>query len=348
MPVHMLKLTKLTPLCDSVFRLDLQTVDAPMRYREGQFLSIRLPDGQLRSYSMASPDRGDGRIELHIRLLPGGQFSEWLRGTAKAGQVLQAYGPFGDCIWRTPSRATTRIVMLATGTGIAPVKALLEKALSQGVTQSISLYWGGSLESDLYQAGHFAALADQHENFTFIPVLTDADGSWQGRRGFVQAAAAEDHPHLADATVYACGSPLMVNAACELLTTTCGLAPDNFLADAFNPAAATSAPLSQAPDVQLDLAHPDGTRSAITVPADGSLMQALAGAHLMQGVCGGNASCGTCRITVATDWINRLAPPDRTERRLLAALDGTQPTDRLACQIPLQPELHGLIIRLQS
>lgn len=346
---HRLKLIDIKILSDTVRQLDLRPLSGgALPYREGQFLSICLQDKLQRSYSMAAPSVHDGRIELHVRLLPGGRFSEWLRGDAKIGEVLDVIGPFGNCTWREPPSITTQIIMLATGTGIAPLKAMLEKVLTVKSAQPIALYWGGRTAADLYLHHYFSDLATVHQNLRYSPVLTEPDAHWSGATGFVQTAVADDYPDLSDAIVYACGALRMVEAARELLTTTRRLAEGCFHADVFAPATRQTTAPGNPLSLRIELEHAGGEQRSLTTAADVSLMHALAEAQLLRGVCGGHAACGTCLVTIAADWIEHLTPPNHNEKRLLAAMGNDVATYRLACQIPLHTALNGLRLRLQA
>ncbi|QFY41657.1 2Fe-2S iron-sulfur cluster binding domain-containing protein [Candidatus Methylospira mobilis] len=333
------------PLADDVVQLSLSTKNGePFSYREGQFLSLRLSSGVQRSYSMASACSDDGQVQLHVRLLDGGQFSEWLRGQSRVGESLQVLGPYGDCVWQQPESASATVLMLATGTGIAPLKALIEKALSDGVRNPLILYWGGNTEKDLYLKDYFFELAGSHSNFAFVPVLTGAQPDWQGRHGFVQDAAAGDFPDLGSATVYACGSPAMVEAARTLLISTRNLDSTRFKADAFCPAIPRKA-IHDAAHISIKVKQQNGMRSSLSVPSGISLLQALTSIDQVIGVCGGQAACGNCRVVIPDPWKSNIAPAGRKEARLLAAIDSA-PEHRLACQIQVNSSLEGLLLDL--
>ncbi|MDF0606694.1 FAD-binding oxidoreductase [Neisseriaceae bacterium TC5R-5] len=319
-----------------------------LRFQEGQYVGVSL-NGVQRSYSMAAPQAADGSIELHIRLQPGGQFSHCLQ-QAQIGDLLSLSGPYGSCIWQESSSSISQVIMLATGTGIAPLKAILEKQLTiaADTLPEISLYWGGVERKDLYLLDYFQGLAQQYPSLHFVPVLSGATDQ-QGRRGFVQQCAAQDFPAMQHSIVYACGAPAMVDGARQLLLSRCQLAEQNFFADAFNPTAVPSVEHGiETANLLLEIERQDGGKQQLSVPAVGSLMQALSQAQLLSGVCGGEASCGTCRVSVHPDWLERLPAQQRTEKRLLAVLDGQQPQHRLACQIPLQGALDGLKISLST
>ena len=335
------RLAEVISLSADVRRVVLDTADgSPFFYREGQFVSVRLPDGVQRSYSPASACGTDGRIELHVRLLSGGHFSTWLSGEDRTGSLVTLSGPFGECVWQTSGPAQAPVFMLGTGTGIAPLKALLEQALSADGQQPITLYWGGRKANDLYLREHFDVLARRHTRFRFVPVLAEPTETWHGQRGFVQDAIAAEGPSLGQATVYACGSPQMVAGARARLVDELGLAPSRFLADAFLPASAPTAAPAGRPALTVH-AHANGKTRPLAVTAGGPLMPALAQAGLLAGVCGGQGACGTCRVQVRLPWLERLAPPQRQEARLLRALDSL-PGHRLACQIAMTADLEGL------
>lgn len=335
-------------LSETVRRIVLRPTDGPaMAYREGQFLSVTLPDGDARCYSMATPSRNGGVIELHVRLQPGGRFSEWLTRELKTGDVLRVAGPFGDCVLDPSLPPRQSLVMLATGTGVAPLKAMIESLLDADDGRPIRLYWGGLSRADLYLLDHFHALETRWSGFRFIPALAAPDADWTGRRGFVQNAVAADFPTLKTAVVYACGAPVMVEAARRLLIGQRGLLEENFHADVFAPSARSSIPgPAPATDViRLDVTPAGGVPAAIEARVGMTLLQALkaAGQPVFE-ICGGRKSCGTCRV-----GLDPLTPTeDRDELRLLASLGAARPGERLACQIRLDAGHDGLRVRLPA
>jgi CDP-4-dehydro-6-deoxyglucose reductase len=325
----------------------------PMKYQEGQFLSIELPDGEMRSYSMANAVADNGEIELHIRLYEYGKFSAMVREKLAAGDNLKVHGPFGNCIWPKALSVSEPIVLLATGTGIAPISALIEAATRSRCANPIWLYWGADNRADYYLLERFEALSRTYRNFQFFPVLNASDPNWDGERGFVQDVAARHHPDLSCAYVYACGAPRMVAAASALLTSQNGLAEDKFFADAFELSSTTAADTT-APDenISITVASTSGiggnSERTVSLVANcgATLMTTLRNARLITGVCGGAKSCGTCRVVVDSLWFGRLKPADRVEKRLLLSLEQSGPLDRLACQIVLAPDLVNLKISI--
>jgi CDP-4-dehydro-6-deoxyglucose reductase len=321
-------------------------------YRPGQYLSVVLADGQRRSFSMASACGVDRPIELHVRRRPGGCFSDIVLAGLKVGDPLVFEGPFGHVDWR---EGMGPVILMGTGTGLAPLKALLEQGLVVGGQREIHLYWGGRAPADLYLSAHLHHLARDHARLRFIPILSRPHAGWVGRRGYVQDAVAEDFPNLHDADVYACGSGTMINAARARLGDLPGFDEERFQVDAFERhhadrldvvTAAPSTFSSDLPSVGLSV-NIRGTVRSVRACRGATLLSALQVAGVpIRSVCGGKASCGTCKITVAPAWRERLPNPGRSEQRLLANLDDTGPCDRLACQIYLTRQTEGLAINL--
>jgi CDP-4-dehydro-6-deoxyglucose reductase len=234
---------------DDVIVMSLQLpANERMQYRAGQYIEFLLKDGKRRAYSMANAPRQDTpsglpqlsapqlpppRLTLHIRHLPGGVFTDQVFNTMKERDILRFEGPLGTFFLREDSDKP--VVLLASGTGFAPIKAIVEQALSTGTTRPMVLYWGGRRPSDLYMHALCEEWARTAPNFRYVPVISDAlpqDG-WQGRTGFVHQAVMHDLPDLSAWQVYACGTPLMVDAARRDFVAQCGLPEDEFYADAF-------------------------------------------------------------------------------------------------------------------
>lgn len=215
------------------------------QYHAGQYLQFILKDGSRRSYSMASAAHLADKIELHIRHMPGGKFTDTLFGQAepalKERDIVRVEMPLGTFFIREDSRKP--LVLLASGTGFAPIKAMLEHAIEQKTTRPIVLYWGARRRADLYLHDSALALVAQAQaaglEVRYVPVLSEpgADEAWSGRTGLVHQAVMADLPDLSGYQVYACGAPVMVNAARADFTTQCGLAVEEFYADAFTSAA---------------------------------------------------------------------------------------------------------------
>lgn len=202
-------------------------------YRAGQYLQFILPDDMRRCYSMATPPRDDGTIELHIRHLPGGRFTDQVFGSLKERDILRCEIPFGTFFLREDSQKP--IVLLASGTGFAPIKAIVEHIVQRKITRPIAFYWGGRRRSDLYLFDLAVQWAKEIPDFRFVPVLSEPDASddWTGRTGFVHRAVIEDLRDLSGYQVYACGVPVMVESARRDFTQQHGLPENEFYADAF-------------------------------------------------------------------------------------------------------------------
>lgn len=207
-----------------------------MMFLAGQHVELHLPGGLRRSYSIASKPSTDGvtALDLHIRHIAGGAFTDGILPRMKERELLKFDGPLGGFYLRESGRPT---IMLAGGTGFAPIKAMLEAAFERGLHQRrpFSLYWGARTRQDLYMAELPRSWEAAYPPFRFVPVLsrpTPACG-WTGRIGRVHAAVLQDHPDLSDHEVYACGAPAMVAAAQADFVGLARLPDDAFYADPF-------------------------------------------------------------------------------------------------------------------
>ncbi len=214
-----------------VVRLQLRfPIGKRMAFRAGQSLEIILPTGERRSYSMAnSPGEADG-VELHVRVHPGGTFSDRLLSGLQPGDTLRLKLPLGSV--QMDGSDSRPLLLLATGTGFAPVASILEEAVRRRWNRPLILYRGGRQVEDLYLPELTRRWARRLHDFRYVPVLSKGNASWDGRRGHVQDAAVADIPDLAGVELYASGSPVMVAGARDQAFAN-GLAPDAFHADAF-------------------------------------------------------------------------------------------------------------------
>jgi len=223
-------------------------------FRAGQYVDFLLAGGERRSYSIASSPGATGPLEFHIRHLPGGLFTDTLFGCASPAiverSIVRIEGPLGNFHLREDDDAP--IVLLAGGTGFAPLKAIAETIFAKGLdkgldtdgrvpgrrARSVVLYWGARKRADLYLDALPRRWAAEHANFRYVPVLSaagpqDAADAASCRTGLVHHAVMEDLPDLSAHRVYACGVPAMVEAARRDFTVQCGLRAENFHADAF-------------------------------------------------------------------------------------------------------------------
>ena len=207
------------------------------RFVAGQYIDLLLKDNKRRSYSLANAPKGDGvnALELHIRHTPGGLFTEQVFGALKVRDLLRFEGPLGTFYLREESDKP--IVLLASGTGFAPIKAICEYAFEKAIARPMTLYWGCRARRDLYMLDVPAAWRAPH--FEFVPVLSDPtpECQWTGRTGFVHRAVMEDFPDLSGHQVYACGAPVMVESGRKDFTEKCRLPAEEFYADSFLTAA---------------------------------------------------------------------------------------------------------------
>ncbi len=176
-------------------------------------------------------------VELHIRHMPGGQFTDHVFGAMKEKDILRVEGPLGSFFLREDSDKP--IVMLASGTGFAPIKALIEHMKHKGITRPTTLYWGGRRPSDLYLDDWVQAQLADMPHLRYVPVVSDAlpEDGWGGRTGFVHRAVLQDFPDLSGHQVYACGAPIVVDSARAEYSAQAGLPAEEFFADSFTSAA---------------------------------------------------------------------------------------------------------------
>lgn len=211
----------------------------PVVFHAGQYLEVELKDGLRRTYSMANVASREGarQLELHIRHLPGGLFTDRLFATAKVRDLWRVQVPLGAFYLR--EKSDKPIVMVASGTGFAPIKAIVEHSLAKGLRRPIHLYWGGRMRQDLYMMDLAQGWAQEHAHIRFTPVLSDATPAceWTGRTGFVHRAVLDDHASLSGHQVYACGTPSVIESARRDFTAQRGLPADGFFADSFITAA---------------------------------------------------------------------------------------------------------------
>lgn len=231
MPTRIAKIEKLS---DDVMLIALQLpANEKLNYRAGQYIEFLLRDGKRRSYSMANAPHDAEHITLHIRHMPGGLFTDQVFSTLKERDILRFEGPQGTFYLREDSDKP--IILLASGTGFAPIKALVEQLIHTKSTRPVTLYWGGRRPADLYMDKLCQEWAAQLPGFRYVPVISDAqtEDQWQGRTGFVHQAVIADHADLSAYQVYACGAPVMVDSAKRDFVAQCQLPADEFYADSF-------------------------------------------------------------------------------------------------------------------
>ena len=230
MPVRVSSLNRAAP---DVLIVKLQLpATQNFRYHPGQYLEFILRDGSRRSYSMANAPGESPEAELHIRHMPGGKFTDHAFSALKERDILRAEGPFGSFFLREGEQP---IVLLASGTGFAPIKALIEQLEQQDNQRPAVLYWGGRRPQDLYLHDWVMAATQRLPWLRYVPVVSDAlaEDGWTGRTGYVHRAVLEDHADLRGHQVYACGAPIVVESARRDFALEAGLPDEQFFADAF-------------------------------------------------------------------------------------------------------------------
>ena len=233
LPCRVQSLDRLTP---DVMRIRLRLPAAErLQFRAGQYIDILLKDGTRRSLSMANPPHDDALLELHLRNY-GGPFSTHVFTQMKEKDILRFEGPLGGFYLREDSDKPA--ILVAGGTGFAPIKAIIEHAIHSNIRRPLVLYRGARSAADLYLDELPQTWAREH-GVKYVPVVShgEAGDGWSGRRGLVHQAVLEDHPDLSGHEVYACGAPAMIEAARRDFCSRCGLPEAAFYADAFTPAA---------------------------------------------------------------------------------------------------------------
>jgi CDP-4-dehydro-6-deoxyglucose reductase len=229
------RVQKMTLAAPDVMLLELKLpANERLQFLAGQYIDILLKDGKRRAFSLANAPHDDDCLQLHIRRVPGGQFTEHVFTEMKERDILRLKGPHGSFYLREDS--TKPMLLVAGGTGFAPIKAIVEHAIAEKCPRPIHIYWGGPQRADLYLLPLAEAWAAEHPQLRFVPVLSDPSSAdtWNGRTGFVHRAAMQDFPDLSAHQVYVCGSPAMVAAAKTDFVGQCQLPEDAFFADSFD------------------------------------------------------------------------------------------------------------------
>lgn len=198
----------------------------------GQYVNVLLPgDAGARSFSLASAHgAAAGLLEFHVRRIPGGHFTDGVLARTRPGEALRIAAPLGAFCYH--ERDYRPLLMVATGTGLAPIRAILEALFDNDDCPPVALYWGGRDEADLYLRDEIAAWGARLYDFSFVPVLSRAGDGWTGRRGYVQDAVLQDFRDLSEHAIYLCGSPLMIHDAKRAFLAH-GASADHLYSDSF-------------------------------------------------------------------------------------------------------------------
>ena len=231
------RVQKMQRLASDIMLIELKLPAAErLQFLAGQYIDILLKDGSRRSFSMANAPHNDAALQLHMRNY-GGPFSTHVFSTMKERDILRFEGPLGTFYMRDNTEKPA--ILLASGTGFAPVKAMLEHAFHSHCTRPLILYWGARKRADFYMHELVEQWTREHHHFKYVPVLSEPlpEDEWQGRTGFVHQAVMDDMADMSGCQVYACGVPAMVESAHREFVAQCGLPETEFFSDAFTPAA---------------------------------------------------------------------------------------------------------------
>lgn len=220
-------------LADDVMLLSLKLpVNERLAFRAGQYIEFMLKGGDRRAFSIANAPHDDGFLQVHVRKIAGGRFTSHVFDAMQVKEILRFEGPLGTFHLREESDKP--IILLAGGTGFAPIKSIVEHAIHNHIQRPIKLYWGARTRAGLYMHELAQQWASEHAHLEYIPVLSEPgpEDEWSGRTGLVHEAVLEDLADFSPYQVYACGAPGMIDAARDDFCAR-GLPADDFFADAF-------------------------------------------------------------------------------------------------------------------
>jgi CDP-4-dehydro-6-deoxyglucose reductase, E3 len=225
------RVTKKELLTDDVVILHLQLPSSErLQFLAGQYIEFILRNGKRRAFSIANAPHTEFGLELHLRLVKGGEFTAYVFNELQEKAIMRIEAPFGSFHLREESDKP--IIFAATGTGFAPIKGIIEHMLYHDIQRPMTLYWGGRQLKDLYMHDLCKRWAEHVPTFTYIPVLSKPEPNWTGRTGYVQQAATEDSNDLSGYEAYVCGLPNMVDDAQQQFAAH-GLDQSSFFSDAF-------------------------------------------------------------------------------------------------------------------
>ncbi|MCL4107954.1 UNVERIFIED_CONTAM: hypothetical protein GTU68_016982 [Idotea baltica] len=227
------RVDSLIKLADDVMQMRLKLpASEQMNFYAGQYIEFIMRDRSRRAFSIANSPSTTEYIELHLRQVPDGVFTNHVFDSMKEKAMVRIEGPFGSFYIRDTSNRP--LIFIAGGTGFAPIKSMMEKLIEEGDTRPIEFYWGARAKADLYRADLAEKWALQYEHINYIPVLSDAlvEDNWQGRTGYVHQVVADDFSDIATYDVYMAGPPVMINAAKTQFSIQ-GLPVDQLFSDSF-------------------------------------------------------------------------------------------------------------------
>jgi len=227
------RVTLIEHLTHDVIEMRLKLpVTERLQFLAGQYLDFLLKDGRRRSFSIANTPHNDNYIELHIRHVQDGRFTGRVFDEIQEKDILRIEGPKGSFYIREESHRPS--IMMAGGTGIAPIKAMVEYSLATDLKKPIHIYWGAESLRDLYMHDTLIKLANENEHIQYTPVLNKprSEDNWNGRTGYVHLSVMEDYPDLSEYDLYGSGPPVMVYAGRDSFPEN-GLDLKNYYSDAF-------------------------------------------------------------------------------------------------------------------
>jgi len=231
LPSRIERLVRLAPDVMAVFlRLPARE---QFHYVAGQYLDVMLPQNRRRSFSIANPPHDSEMIELHVRRVASGEFTQQLFSGAAEKTQLRIEGTPGHLWYRVDSVRPAALISGATG--YAPLRAMLRHLLERGDRRSLHFYWGAQSRVDLYEDASVRRWCEKYPNLQYTPVLSNvrAEDAWTGRVGWVHEAALQDHPNIREFDVYAAGPPVMIEAIRHEFAAK-GLPPDQLFFDSFD------------------------------------------------------------------------------------------------------------------
>lgn len=229
---HIASVTAIRSVSPLVTHLTLHIPGAEsLAYLPGQYMNVIMPDGSTRSFSMASRPRGS-QVDFHVRQVERGSFTQGRLTQLQAGDALEVELPLGS--FQFHAEDYRPLLMVATGTGLAPIKAILESLMDDPDCPPVSFYWGARVAADLYLHDDIQRWGERLYEFNYVPVLSRADAHWSGRRGYVQDAVAADLEDLSEHAIYLCGSPDMIFGAKQAFIAR-GASLDHIYTEGFTP-----------------------------------------------------------------------------------------------------------------
>lgn len=210
------RIAEMRKLADDVMEVKVRIPEnQKLLFFAGQYMNILLDGGKRRSYSIANAPHDDEFLQFHVRLVDGGMYSGHVFEKMQVKDLVRLKGPMGSFFLREDSDRP--IIFMATGTGFAPIKSMVEHAWRKGIKRPMHLFWGGRKPEDLYMHELAQQWANEHDNFSYTPMLSRANNGWSGETGYVQDAVVRAYPDLGGHDVYVCGSPVMIHAAKPVL-----------------------------------------------------------------------------------------------------------------------------------